>query len=296
MILKRKILLLFVLATFSVTVFAQKSQTKEQVKAEKEAKERAEAAAKAKAKQLAEFKKMMEQQSKGESGSTNISEATAATVNAKAEAFYSAAMSQINPKHVAWIKQNAKKIFAEKMDGLAFKVMARYYGKNEGLSEEAIEGLQVLLLRETYMLENKSFNLYNNQAKDISSKKNELVLVNEKLADDKLTLSNNELDSINLLIKSNTIAVKEITAQAEKSEQSESRKTPEKKVDNNAPSNLYLTKLKLAESINSLSEAQSQQEEQMLEIKRHQQKITLLLSRMVNQVTEHQEQIIQSLK
>lgn len=42
MILKRKILLLFVLATFSATVFAQNSPpTKEQIKAEKEAKEKA---------------------------------------------------------------------------------------------------------------------------------------------------------------------------------------------------------------------------------------------------------------
>lgn len=262
--------------------------------AESIAKEKADA--KAKAKQLAEFKKIMEQQSKGESGSTKLSETAAATVNAKAEAFYSAAMSQINSKHIDWIKQNAKKIFTEKMDGLAFKVMARYYGKNEGLSEEAIEGLQVLLLREAYMLENQSLNLYNKQAKDISSKKNELLLVNDKLADDKHTLSNNELDSINLLIKSNTIAVKEIADQVEQSEQSESRKMPEKQTDNSAPSNLYLTKLKLAESINSLSEAQNQQEQQMLEIKLHQQKITLLLSRMVNQVTEHQEQVIQSLK
>ena len=177
MILKRKILLLFVLAALSGPAFAQiapppKPPSKEQLKAEKEAqekaekaaKEKADAEAKAKAKQEADILKMLEKQAKGESSSAKLSEMSAATVHAKAEAFYTSAMSQINAKHVVWVKQNAKKIFVENMDDLAFKVMARYYGKNEGLSENAIEGLQVLLLREAFMLESKAYSVYNKQA------------------------------------------------------------------------------------------------------------------------------------
>jgi len=78
MILKRKILLLFVLAALSGPAFAQiapppKPPSKEQLKAEKEAqekaekaaKEKADAEAKAKAKQEADILKMLEKQAKG---------------------------------------------------------------------------------------------------------------------------------------------------------------------------------------------------------------------------------------
>lgn len=305
MILKRKILLLFVLAALSGPAFAQIAPppplpSKEQVKAEKEAKEKAEKAAKekaeadakAKAKQSADLKKLLEQQSKGESGSAKISEAAAATVYAKAEAFYSAAMSQINSKHVAWIKQNAKKIVAEKMDDLAFKVMARFYGKNEGLNEQGIEGLQVLLLKEAFMLENNVYNSQSKMARVISDKKTDLIIAGEMLADSSYQISDAQLDSINILISGKITTVTETAKEEQQSAQNKSMK----KAEGNIPSNLYLTKLKLAESINALSEAQSQQENQMLEIKQHQQKIIVLLSKMVDQVTASQEKIILSLK
>ena len=309
MILKRKILLLFVLAALSGPAFAQiapppKPPSKEQLKAEKEAqekaekaaKEKADAEAKAKAKQEADILKMLEKQAKGESSSAKLSEMSAATVHAKAEAFYTSAMSQINAKHVVWVKQNAKKIFVEKMDDLAFKVMARYYGKNEGLSENAIEGLQVLLLREAFMLESKAYSVYNKQALTINDKKTSLIIAREMLIDSSYQINDAQLDSINLLIKSNSIEITEATKEGGQTAPVQSRKISEKKVDNNSASNFSLTKVKLEESINALSEAKSQQENQMLEIKQHQQKITLMLSKMVNQVTEHQEKIIQNLK
>ena len=309
MILKRKILLLFVLAALSGPAFAQiapppKPPSKEQLKAEKEAqekaekaaKEKADAEAKAKAKQEADILKMLEKQAKGESSSAKLSEMSAATVHAKAEAFYTSAMSQINAKHVVWVKQNAKKIFVEKMDDLAFKVMARYYGKNEGLSEEAIEGLQVLLLREAYMLEKKAYSVHNKEAQAFNDKKTDLMIAREMLGDSSYQVSDVQLDSINIIIKNNTLTVTESAKEEKQTAPTQSRKMPEKKEEINAASNFSLTKVKLEESINGLAEAQNHQEQQMQEIKRRQQKITLMLSKMVNQVTEHQESIIKNLK
>ena len=174
--------------------------------------------------------------------------------------------------------------------------MARYYGKNEGLSENAIEGLQVLLLREAFMLESKAYSVYNKQALTINDKKTSLIIAREMLIDSSYQINDAQLDSINLLIKSNSIEITEGTKEGGQTAPVQSRKISEKKVDNNSASNFSLTKVKLEESINALSEAKSQQENQMLEIKQHQQKITLMLSKMVNQVTEHQEKIIQNLK
>ncbi|MEO5946287.1 MAG: hypothetical protein ABIP79_05685 [Chitinophagaceae bacterium] len=297
-----KITLLIIFTIFSFAATAQtppKQNSKEykeaMEKAEKDAKEKAEEEAKAKAKEKERLRKLMEQQAKSEGSQTKMSESTAAAVNAKAEAFYATAMSQINSKHVAWIKQNAKKIFVDKMDDLAFKVMARFYGKNEGISEEGIEGLLVLLLREVYILENKAYNMQSKMVQVLNDKKTNLMLAGEMLADSSYQVSDAQLDSINMLVNGKSTTVAE-TAKEEKSVPDQSKKMPEKKADNSAPSNLHLTKLKLAESINSLSEAQSQQEKQMLEIKQHQQKITSMLSKMVNQVTEQQESIIKNLR
>lgn len=275
---------------------APKEASEAEKKAYKEAKEREESQKKEAAKKKEEIKRMLEQQSKAESSNSKLSQSAEAAVLAKAEAFYAAAMSQINSKHVAWIKSNAKKIFAEKMDDLAFKVMARYYGKNEGLSEEAIEGLQVLLLREAYMLEKKAYSMHNKEALSINDKKTDLMIAREMLADSSYQVSDAQLDSINLLINnSNTIEL----VQATKEEQTapvQSRKIPEKKADNKTAPNFTLTKFKLEESIVGLTEAQYQQELQMQEIKRHQQKITVMLHKMADQVTASQDKIIQELK
>ncbi len=315
-----KLILLIILLTTSAHIFGQKPITVPKTipvtmpttapiptpapkgvsdadkKAYKEAKDREEAQKKEEAKRREEIKKMLEQQSKSESSTSKMSQTAEAAVLAKAEAFYSAAMSQINSKHVTWVKQNAKKIFVEKMDDLAFKVMARYYGKNEGLSEEAIEGLQVLLLREAYMLEKKAYSVHNKEAQAFNDKKTDLMIAREMLGDSSYQVSDVQLDSINIIIKNNTLTVTESAKEEKQTAPTQSRKMPEKKEEINAASNFSLTKVKLEESINGLAEAQNHQEQQMQEIKRRQQKITLMLSKMVNQVTEHQESIIKNLK
>ena len=86
------------------------------------------------------------------------------------------------------------------------------------------------------------------------------------LIDSSYQINDAQLDSINLLIKSNSIEITEATKEGGQTAQVQSRKISEKKVDNNSASNFSLTKVKLEESINALSEAKSQQENQMLEI------------------------------
>jgi hypothetical protein len=71
------------------------------------------------------------------------------------------------------------------------------------------------------------------------------------------------------------------------------RKMPENTV---AVSNLSLTKAKLDENIEHLNKANEEENLRMQEITKRQQKITLMLSRMVNQVVESQDTIIQHLK
>jgi hypothetical protein len=118
------------------------------------------------------------------------------------------------------------------------------------------------------------------------------------LSDSSRQVSNEQLDSINLLIsnpgteKKETPVMQPGMAKIDAPEMS-ARKMPENTV---AVSNLSLTKAKLDENIEHLNKANEEENLLMHEITKRQQKITLMLSRMVNQVVESQDTIIQHLK
>ncbi len=306
MILKRKILLLFVLVALSAPVFAQvgppKPSSKEQVKAEKEAKEKAEKAAKEKAEADVKAKererRLYEQLDEEVKNNVTMSETVIASVNAKAEVFYNTAMNQINAKHIIWIKQNAKKAYVEKMDNVAFEIMANLYGKNAGLSEKGIEGLQVLLLRETYQVAKKELKDYQNQSADNNQKRLILLIAQEKLADSNYHFSNEQLDSVNLLInKPLETEMVDTSSQMQTSGKSEASEMLGKKEEHRlSVSYLSLTLTSLAKNIDGLEQAQQFREARIQEISQRQQYITKLLWTLVNDVTDSQEKIIQSLK
>lgn len=300
MILYKKIIVLFAFFSFSTTVFAQSTtKTKEQAVAEAQAKEKAEAEARAKEREAR--RKLLDQQAKGEHSQAKMSETYAATVNAKAEAFYSSVMGQINEKHITWIKENAKKIYEKNLDELTIKLMANYYGKKAGLNKTDIDGLQVLLLRETYMLSKNEYDNYQNQAQEGKEKIMTLLMARQMLADSSHHVSREQLDSINLLLNTFNIAEKESSlneavqqrTQQTKPAEIASRKRPVATV---SLSELSLTQLKLSENITGLNGMEDEQNLRMQQIAQRQQKITQMLSTMVNEVAASKDSIIKNLK
>lgn len=306
-----KLILLVLLLSTSTGIFAQiptdvpQKSTEADVKAYKEAKKQEEARMKAEEKRREEIKKMLEAQSKSESNQKKATESYTAAVHAKAESFYSAAIGQINVKHVNWIKENAKKINEKNLDDLSIKIMANFYGKNQGLGEADIEGLLVLLLQESYVMAKNDYRSSYNQLSENAKKKYSLTTVQRLLDDSSYIPDQQQLDSINLLIANNTTSDKKISIisppsvtkvispEAAPKNEMASRKMPESVT---TVSNISLAKTKLAESIEELTKDNEEQNKRMQEISIRQQKITQMLSKMVNQVTDSQDKIIENLK
>ncbi len=299
--INKRIIVAFVFCSLPAIVFAQSpGKTREQIEMEAKAKEKADAEARAKAREEA-IKKMKEAQAKAEHNQTKMREAAAASVNAKADAFYSMAMSQINEKYITWVKENAKKINDENLDGLAFKIMANYYGKKEGLSQIAIDGLQVLLLRETYLIGKNEFRNYLKSTQVTEERISNLVTAQQLLSDSSNEVNRAQLDSINILLNTSETTKTENRYQQETRQTTGNAQKPEittrkEQVSTVSISALTLTKMKLAEKITDLNGMGEEQALRMQQITLRQQKITQMLSTIVNQVTDSKEAIIKNLK
>lgn len=267
----RKIGILFVLFAFSVIGYAQKNQS---------------------------IKKRVKEQKTEAAGSSKLSTATVAAVQAKAEAFYNTAISQVNSKHLVWIKENAQKVSQKKMNEISIRVITNFYGKNEGLDSAAIDGLMVLLLREAYVLEEKTFDENSKNAWDIKDSKKSLHDAYQLLSDSNHIASDNELDSINLLINNAEILLKDSTANKIENKKGEARSMSRNINMSNtgALSDLSSTQKKLANKITALIDSQNHYESEMQEIAGHKQRITKILYKLVDQVTEKQDTIINGLQ
>lgn len=230
--------------------------------------------------------------------SGQLSNTTVAAVQAKAESFYAAAINQVNSKHVAWIKENAQKISRKKLNEISIRVVTNFYGKNEGLDSAAIDGLMVLLLRETYVLEEKKFDESRKNAEDIKDSKMSLHDAYELLSDSNHIVSGNELDSINLLIDNAESLLNDSAANKteDKEVETHSLSRNNNRSNTGALSDLSSTQKKLANKITALIESQNHYESQMQEITDQKQRITMILFKMVDQVTEKQDTIIKGLQ
>lgn len=230
--------------------------------------------------------------------SAELSKTTVAAVQAKAEAFYKTALSQVNSKHIAWLKENAQKVSQKKLNEISIRVITNFYGKNEGLDSAAIDGLMVLLLREAYMLEEKTFDENKKNAGDIKDRKKSLYDAYQLLSDSNHIASNNELDSINLLINSAETLLKDSAANRIENKQGEASSSSRNINMSNtgALSDLSSTQKKLAHKITALIDSQNHYESEMQEIADHKQRITKILFKMVDQVTEKQDTIIKGLQ
>ena len=69
-------------------------------------------------------------------------------ISAEEEAFFQKAMTQINLKHVNWVKEKAGEVNRQNMDVDAINAMARNYGQVSGLGETDIMALTFIVMME----------------------------------------------------------------------------------------------------------------------------------------------------
>lgn len=283
--LTSKILFFIFFIAASFTSFAQEPASIDQ-----KAKEKARAEAEERARKEAQEK----QKEAGDVKSYKIRMA-----NAQAQAFYSKAMSQINTKHISWINETSEKLKHGAIKETAIRQYTKNYVKAEGVNEQSIDGLIVLVVQEAYdKIFKESDDLYE-KINVIKYKKYKLQDILLRVNDSTKQFSRNELDSINLLISDEKLDTKKKSSSkteeaVEKAPTTEFGRSPD--ANSVSVADLALVKKKINNAIEILSDFGKQQSKQLAEINDKQDQLQGMLYMMMQQVSESQISIIEHLK
>jgi len=123
-------------------------------------------------------------------------------MSAEAGNFFVTAMSQFNPKHVAWIKSTAKTMNDKSMAATEAKTFATQYAKLNGKSGTMdIEALLFLVLMQSNKNAEEDLRTKMAEMKEINEKKEALREAKEKLKEQDKELKRETLDSFRTLLQ-----------------------------------------------------------------------------------------------
>lgn len=130
----------------------------------------------------------------------------------EARAFFNKAISQINPRHVGWIKTTATTIQEKNLGEVDAKKMASQYAASGNMSNADIETLILLVMIQVSNDEDEDLKSLMAGIKANMERKKELNELHRQLQKDKQDLSRSEMDSIKFkLLKRPVIQVADKT-------------------------------------------------------------------------------------
>ena len=231
---------------------------------------------------------------KGDNGATG-----SMSGNTMAANFYRMAMGSINTKYIQWVKTNAQKLNDENLDEWSIQLLAKSIGKQASLNQKDMDGLQVLLLQETYNLTTKAYYEKLMQLATTRSLKEELQKAQKLLNDSTGKMNPAMLDSIQKMLRS--IPEKPSNKPTSELAENETEKpanlarvaqTPEGK----DVAGLSHTKNLLTEKLAAVSQQETAQSQEASAIQKRQKRIADMLSKMSKDVSDSQENIIRHLQ
>ncbi|MEO7045460.1 MAG: hypothetical protein ABI091_09170 [Ferruginibacter sp.] len=123
------------------------------------------------------------------------------TASVETETFFKKAISQINPRHVAWIKATATTIHQKNLSDADAKKMASQYGASGNMNNSTIEALTFLVMMQASKDAQDDLKSMMADAKSRNDQKKQLRDLLQNLQQNKNELSRPRLDSIKLVIK-----------------------------------------------------------------------------------------------
>ena len=196
-------------------------------------------------------------------------------------AFLNRAMSQINAKHVQWIKSTAKEASQRNMTIEDIQGKARLYGRPMGMNEqsfEAITSLAGMLMANDKLADLKSLK---SSLELLKSQKEQIKAAMAALDDKSLPITRPQLDSFKLLLKpqqnfqrTNNVSSGRVITQIEINE----------------------TRTRLSDQRDSLNELGEVQQLRMQMMMDRYQKIMETLSNLMKKIARTQDTIIANLK
>lgn len=112
-------------------------------------------------------------------------------------------MTQINPKHVNWVKSNAKEVNEKKQSAEDVKITTTQYAVLGSLNGADIEALAFLVLMQAAKSAQEDLKAIMARVKEINKQKEALRHANETMKTKDVNISPLQLDSFRLLVNSN---------------------------------------------------------------------------------------------
>ena len=123
----------------------------------------------------------------------------------QAEAFFKKAMSEINPRHVAWIKSTAKTVHEKNMSDADAKKMASQYGVLGNMNISDIEALVVLVMMQASKDAQEDLKSIMASVKSSNEQKKQVRDLQRDFEQHKKDVSRPRLDSIKLVLKNQPV-------------------------------------------------------------------------------------------
>lgn len=124
-----------------------------------------------------------------------------AQTSPEAEAFFTKAMAQINPKHIAWVKSTAKTAEGQNADEVGIKKSATNYAVLGSMNNQDIEALCFLVLMQASKSAQEDLKAIMAGVKSINQQKQAIRDAMNKMNNKQQTVSKLQLDSFKLLLK-----------------------------------------------------------------------------------------------
>ena len=221
------------------------------------------------------------------------------TASGEAEAFFTKAMSQINPKHVAWVKSTAKNANEKNLGEREVRNQALQYGALGSLGNGDIEALVLLVMMQASKSAEEDLKAIMAKVKATNEQKKALRDAMTKLNENRQAVTRVQADSFKLLLqnrpviqKTNTTTVQPVRTVPRDTIRTGKLLTSEKVTMQEADD----LKIKLQTNHDSLSELSEEQQLKMQMVMDRMTKANSAASNMMKKFSDAAASIIQNLK
>ncbi len=211
----------------------------------------------------------------------SFSAAAQRELSAEEEAFFSRAMSQINAKHVRWIKSIAQEANQKNLSAEEVQVKTSSYGMLGSMGSQDIEALAFLVLMQASKSAQEDLKAIMAKVKSLNNQKSKVREAIAALNNKNSTITRAKLDSCKLLIQSTTNVQKTKTV-------SSSRAVTQSEINE--------TITRLSDQRDSLSEMGEEQQLKLQMLLDRRSKLMSTLSNLMKKISQTQDSIIANLK
>jgi hypothetical protein len=219
----------------------------------------------------------------------------------EADAFFNKAMSEINQRHVNWIKTTAEEANAKNLSPDDVMGKANRYGISGNMNGQDIEAIAFLVLMQASKSAQEDLKAIMAHVKSLNDKKQQLREANARLANSRQTFTRVQLDSFKLLSNSCHVLKSQVnlnTHQPVRVTTLDSSKTVKSNNMRTTPSRSEIneTKDRLKKDLDSMSEMGEMESLRLQMAMDRMTKMTSTLSNLLKKIHDTAQSIIQNLK